>query len=402
MAKVDVGLVEEYREDGLHLRKTELRLKSGSHFEVHPAVNPSKVKRRTLDLLGNEAIFENSVNITLDKLRKIDNDADAQREFIKRELRIGRYDNFSLNIINLLVKTTDKIENQDIEYLRALIDLYSLYTIPVPPVVYYYETKTFTRIVGATSRQLTRVYKTTPLPFGDYLNFMKRFLKSTTSSNIGNVLAMTVPCNLPHAKVSEFASVYKDFNTPIVISDGHGQEQLTVLPQINSLLYSKDISSVTQRQGEAFILYGYDSAKSKMNRSAGEIATAKNVLQHFYRFSSFGPRYTFPKMRINNKPGAPNPQPRIYYREELGYAKRNYKDALARIQNWISENSFSADAATSTYSNYVKDYEAVKLTETSREIYSHVEKKELEKIIQRGTLKDEISSVKNALRNPPD
>lgn len=401
MTKVDVKLIEEYREDGLRARKMGLRVKSGGYFQVHPSVNPSKVKQKTRELLGNETIYENSVKITIDKLRKIDNDADAQRDFIKKEMRVGRFDNFSVNIINLLIKQDDKIESRDIEYLRALIDLYSYYTIPVTPVVYYYETKTYMRKASPTPKQMTRIYKTTAIPFDEYLEFTKSFLKGTSSSShIGDVLAMTVPCNLPHSKVSEFASAYKDFNTPLVISDGHGQEQLTMFPQIDALLCGKDIPNVAQRQGDAFALYGYDSAKSKMNRSAGEITTAKNVLMHFYKFSSFGPRYTFPKMKIPNSQGTPNPQPRIYYKQEHGYAKKNYKNALAELQGWVQKNGIAPWGAPQPieYSNYVKDLEVVKLKETAQEIYSNLDKASLDKLIQRGTLKNEIGSVRSALK----
>lgn len=399
MTNVDVKLSEDYREDGLNLRKVQLRLRSGQYFEAYPAVNPLKVKASTLRLLGNDVIYENSVNVTLDRLREIDNDAEAQRDFIKRELRIGRYENVSLNLINLLIRPTENIEKQDIDYIRALIELYSIQTIAVPPVVYHYETKIYTRTIGGLPTQLTRTYKTTALPFEEYLSFTKRFLESSVSSGIGNALAMTIPCNIPFSGVLKLASIYRDFATPIVISDGHGQEQLTMFPQVNSLLQSKEIPSIVQKHGEQFMLYGFDSAKSKMNRGAGEIATAKNVLQHFYKFSSFGPRHTFPKMKISNREGSPNPEPRIYFKEEHGYARRGYKDAFSKIDEWIRSNGYShySGGAGSDYSNFVKDYEAVKLIETSKEIYSHLKRRELERLIQRGTLKSEINSVKSVL-----
>lgn len=393
MGNLTIKLVDDTSsKKGLRFRETSFRLGTGQTYTMKPALVPRYLRKPTKERIKKEDLLENVVMLKLDDLRNIiDNDPVQQRKFIHDEMKVDKFENLSLNIIILLVKENQKVSIEDIRHLTNIFTLYSYRTLSFVPLIYHYEEKRIkSKLKGIPIEKQTTV-RTTPLDITTYLSFTKEFLKQTNEFGYVNEIGFSLPTNLPLERGKDLLELYKDFSTPIIISDAHGQEQLGFLPQIREIENSPGGYSLKEKLGENYAFYGFDSLKSKITRNSGEIIGAKNVGGLLYRFSSFGHTYTTPKIyikrQVNELPI--RPEPRIYLSEELGYAKKGYKMAHFEIEDWIS-NNFKDYKEGKPYSYYVKDYENIGLIRSFNNLKTENKEGNLDKYIESSAFKKDI------------
>lgn len=405
MGNLTIKLVDDTpSKKGLRFRETSFRVGTGQTYTMKPALVPNFLRKPTRDRIKKEDLLENVVMLRLDDLRNIiDNDPVQQRNFIQKQMKVDKYENLSLNIIILLVREDQKVLDDDIRHLTNIFTLYSYRTLSFVPLIYHYEIKNITRKIKGIPQEVPRKDRTTPIDIASYLSFTKEFLKQAKEFGHVDEMGLTLPTNLPLERGNDLLELYKDFATPIVISDAHGQEQLGFLPQVREIENSPGKYSLKEKHGENYAFYGFDSLKSKITRNAGEITGAKNVGELLYRFSSFGHTYTTPKITIKRPPNEPpiRPEPRIYLAEELGYAKKGYKKAQAQIEEWISKN-FKDYEEGKSYSHYVRDYENIGLIRSFDNMRTEVKEGDLDKYIESSAFQKDVGTMLSRIKYTQD
>lgn len=382
---VDISVDKVFEEDDLFTKITYMRVGSDKKFPVLPSINLAQgVKSVTLKNLKTTVIVENYIKLELSELRKMNEDGEKQKQFIRDEIKISE-ENPSFIVIKLLIKDNDQINDNDIKYLCALL-MHPHNTLVIPPLVYYYKLS-----------NKNRVSIQNPLELDKYIKFTSNFLKRLTENYKVTETALTIPTNISNDKIKALTDEYKNIKTQIAFIDLHGGTAMDIYTQLNSMIKTpskkEELYNLEQKNGENYLLYGFDS---KPYGSPKDIAPAKNVLQYTYGISAFGPRYTLPKMKFPKGPRKPY-IPRVYYEEEYAFVKPHYADykkITKGVDDWVSTVLPDAKDA-STNRTYMLNYNVNMIIDSAKEIYQNAEEKNLGKFLgKKKAIEKYVSQIK--------
>ena len=394
MSKISIKSVNDLVTDkGLHFKGATFGISSNLSFEVKPAIRTDNLLKVTKDKIGPAHITEHLVKLTLDKLDEIDSKPGLQQDFIEENMVEKTSSGLALNVVKVLLRKDQMVTDTQVKYLSNIFTLYSYKGISVVPLLYHYETRIRSRVVkgGKSTFPVNEVLE--PVDYETYYEFVKGFINEVKERKYTDQLVMSLPARLKHSKIPDYLELYKDIETPIIMQDGMGREQIAFQDNIREVINGKGYS-MAQKNGEKFILYGFDSKKVSFGGRPTAINPAKNVEQLLYGYSTFGAQYTWPKMKIEQKPENKGfkPSGRIYLSDEMGYAKKDYKTAQTDIELWIEKNV--PKGIGKDYRNYAKNYEAFKLIESFEILNQGAKEGNLDSVISKTSLENDLERIR--------
>lgn len=326
----EIHLADAVGEGGDWVRVVDFRVGTGRWARFLPTIDNKRPLPEKMPG-GWSPLSEVYSRITLEKLREIDDDKDAQKDFIRRNLT-PRPGTAGMPILKVLLGETDSLQPKDIEYLGHLLPPPEC-TLATVPLLYRY------RVSEVTGRPV----EGRAVEIDQYVDFAKNFV-DTCSSAGARTFGLSMPFNTPHSRVPALLAAYKNVSTPVAVVDAAGGNLDDMTAQIRALLGStkKDSYSVRQRQGEHYALYAFDT---KPYRGRKEVVAAVNLLLLDQGFSGFGRRHTI-HMKL---PKPPKDAPkllrpgRIAYPTELAYARDNVPAAVELLTRWWAKRGGATD-----------------------------------------------------------
>lgn len=157
---------------------------------------------RTLKMLDHGSVInECYIDLTLDKLRELDDDRYAQERYIMSRSKFLDKGMINTLIVKLQVGPGQNIENQDYEYLNALLN-WGRNDIYIMPIIDYTD-----KSLRVTKPEL-------------YINFVKTMLAEKESWIRSNCnIGMSVPVYFPRAQIGNLFKVYSDEKPTFVAVD---------------------------------------------------------------------------------------------------------------------------------------------------------------------------------------
>ena len=276
--------------------------------------NISKCTERTTDLktaksLNNRILNECYVDLTLDKLRELDNDRYAQNNFIMSRSKFLNEHLINVLVVKLRLKQTDKLEDQDYEYLNSLLN-WSRNSIYVMPLL------DFESDVDRNT--------TTPL----YLEFVDKMLteKSSWLNNNTNI-GMSIPHFIPRRRINELFQHYTD-EYPTFISVDFNNSRMDKPSDITGTI----LKHFKMEKEEKFFLYGINV---KPYKRGPENTSAWDIYMVHGSFNAIGPTHTKP--RAMSLPSGWGSMGRMFDSKTVEYRKID-TELRDEFINWMQES----------------------------------------------------------------
>lgn len=370
----DFNIVIEdiYEANGFKVKTANLRVGSSITIPTLPSVDIKKIKSKTIDAIGNKVLIENNATLTLKNLRKMDSDQNEQNKFIKEKLR-NYGNNPAFLIIRLLIDKGEVINEQDIDYLLALLN--SPYnSLIVPPLVYYYKTVSFPKEINGRTIKIERDQLTLPMGMAHYISFLNKFIQKATTQYDIKKMVMTIPTNISHIDVNNLLHEYRDLETPIGLLDLHGRTPKSLGPQINEL--TKKSSTANQntlrdKHDENFVLYAFDAITYTSHQP---LAPSQAVMYSLLNINLFGPRHT---VRVHDQPK--DYKKRIFASNEYSYAN----EKCAEYQKLTTECGAWSQKIFANATPQIDDYTIYKLINTIKDVHELAKNNEIETAIKK-------------------
>lgn len=283
---------------------------------------------------GWDPVSEIYVKMTLDELRAIDGDHDAQSQFVNRKLKPteGAY---GLPVLRLCIRKGQSITDDDIRYLCCLFPP-PPYLVATVPLLFHYENKTNER--GKPAPNL-RERDLEPVSADFQIAFAERFIAAAGPS-YKRELALTVPPNFTPNDVPRLLKAYRDYGAPLAVIDAFGNatyDSYLLVRSLKGIGAKGKTYSLLELFGENHAFYAFDSKPYVGMR--GDVA-ASHLVQLMGGYSSFGPRYTTRTM-IKPVPTGQRPPPakptRVLVPNEIAYCRASSPTATGPISAWAAK-----------------------------------------------------------------
>ncbi|MVT14475.1 MAG: hypothetical protein GPW19_03040 [Euryarchaeota archaeon] len=339
--KIDVTDYSNYN----FFRFVNIKIGSRSYVPLFPTIN-SKVKIREGMVQGypEGEFVECYLKITKDQLNEMDSDREKQKKFIEGNFARVYGENL-LIIPKILLREGETLTETEMRYLVDIL-YFPGNIIHVAPLFYYYD---LTEKGKVSIKNPVNSYK--------FFQLTEEFLNELRNNSI-NAVGLMVQPSLSRTDVRNLLNLYRDFSTPISIVDFSGRSTIDTYLILQPLLREPESYNLTQKHGENYILYSFDS---KPYSGRGDIVPAINVLRYDMGFSTFGPRHTN-KYNAKDRPKHPLGQenepyvPKIFYKGHYSYSKPNLDFIKRNFLSWLESNGLEITDNYEDYVKYVKKY----------------------------------------------
>lgn len=293
---VDARLIDT-DEDRVKGRIVRLRTPNKSYEALrlaNSARQVGRVERNELTRDGSE-LNEIYIELTLDKLRKLDRNERRQTAFIAQKLRFLERQRINMVVIRLRLSEGQSLRENDTLYLWDLLSLPSNDILVVPLV---------------EDADPERQYDT-------YEEFAQSFIRVYDSYGSGN-LACTIPHFAHHSRIPDLITHFEEVQTPVFVYDFGGRRPLPKYPNLGALH-----RGASERFGDDYFLAGLDIKPYKSSR---DVVGADDLGVFAYGFNSTGRRHSVQRIppavaefiRIH-RPDNPFESLRLLRSEDFGY-----------------------------------------------------------------------------------
>ena len=362
-------IIDVKKIDGTRLKNVTLRTPMGS------SKNISKSIERTTDLKTlsrtnkGDVINECYIDLTLDKLRDIDSDKYAQKEYILSRAKFLERNYLNVFIVKLMIGNNQKLVKADYEYLNNLLG-WSMNSIYVMPTLEFDE---------SIPRE-----KHIPL-YNTFMDNMLAVKKEFYLDKI-NVGAM-VPSFYPQRRIESLLDKYEmNRSDPIFIAVDFNNSRIDSRPgdvvnKIHAYLDGKGV--------EKTFLYGVNVKPYKKGET---IASALDVHSVHMSFNSVGPTHSKPrKVQILSKDWAS--AGKIYQHYDYSYHRLDETSVRDEYIAWM-EKSYGVELSIDPTKN------GSVYTSTKRYNFEHANK-ELFKISD-AIKKNDKDALKDLFEHKPE
>jgi hypothetical protein len=236
-----------------------------------------------------------------------------------------------LPVTRLLLGPDDRVSDNDLSYLAALLPPPGCIT-GVVPLIYRYQIS-----------EKGRVSKLAPEDQERYLDFVRRYM-AIAGPSYSRDLQMAVPPNFTNRQTIALLAEFRDHGGPLAVIDAFGTTTRDRYPQLRAVLGvgSSKSFGLRGRFGNDYAVYAFDS---KAYVAHSPKAPATNLLQLLGGYSGFGPLRTS-RTVIVQRPDAPRPKPkppRVLVKEDLCYVRSSVPGSTADIRAWAESHGIKDD-----------------------------------------------------------
>lgn len=288
---------------------------------------------KTLSNLGEPVINECYLDLTLDKLRELDDDCGAQESFIRTRARFLDSNNLNLLVVKLKVEKGQEIEEQDYGYILSLLN-WSRNDLPLMPILEFGEDVD------------------TPTQVSKYQSFAETIISKRNNYTRLSDLAMSVPIYYPRRRLYKLFELYDDIKPTFVAMDLSNKR----VDSVPDGKYDTIRNYFIENNVENTFLYGINV---KPYKSGGDSTPALDVQSLHWSFNATGPAHHKPSKRLII-PNTWLSAGRIFDSRSVHYS-RFTDDKVSDFIDWTEANyGFAFDREysnneKSTYS-YLKRY----------------------------------------------
>jgi hypothetical protein len=359
--------------DGTRLKNVTLRTKTGS------SKNISKTIERTTDLntlsrtSGGDVINECYIDLTLDKLREIDDDRTAQEDYILSRAKFLERGYLNVLIVKLRIGSGQKLDKMDYEYLNNLL-VWSKNGIYVMPTLEFD----------------TAIPRDVHIPFyEDFMNNMLKVKKDWYSDNV-NIGAM-VPSFYPQRRIESLLGRYNiNSSDPIVIAIDFNNSRIDSRP---GDVVNKVLSYLDEKKAERTFLYGVNVKPFKKGEN---VASALDIHSVHLSFNALGPTHSKPqKTRAIIPPNDWASAGKIYQHGDYSYHRLDDPPIRDEYISWM-EKSYGVELST----DFTENKQNSTYTSIKRYNFEHANK-ELFKISV-AIKKNDKDAIEDLFRNKPE
>ena len=355
MARYTISDVKTYEGDNMSDAKTVTLRVGGRKVDSLCKAVERTTDLKTLNGLGNGIINECYIDLTLDKLRELDDDTDAQTAYIKSRSRFLDSDNLRIMVIKLKLEKDQRLNDLDYGYLMSLLD-WSNNDLPLMPLLEFGE--------GVE----------TPIQLQIYQDFVNQILERRFNYGRLSDIAMSIPLYYPRRRLEMLFESYHDIKPTFVAMDLSNKR----VDSIPDGKYST-IKEYLSRDGiDNTFLYGINVKPCK---NGGSSVSALDVQSIHWSFNATGPTHHKPVKRVI-VPNDWSNAGRVFDKGELQYTR--FDDGnLGPFIEWVDGNygfSFDVDYSKnerSTYS-YLKRYNFINANRELMEVSESLRKGETE------------------------
>jgi hypothetical protein len=311
----------------------------------------------TLGGLDDNVINECYIDLSLDKLRKLDNDMYARQSFMRSRLRFLGSANLRIFVIKLRIESGQRLEDPDYGYLLSLLD-WKYNDLPLMPVLEFAETFE------------------TPDQIRIYDEFVRTMISRRNSYSRLDDMAMSIPIFFPRRRLGDLFDLYGDIGPTFVAMDLDNKR----VDSIPDGRYDAVLGHFREQKEERTFLYGMNVKPCKDGK---ENASALDVQSLHWSFNAVGPtHYRFiRKLVISDSWETAG---RIYDPGSIGYIPID-EGHLQGFQDWVDDRygfRFDEDYSKNVRSTYpyIQRYNFAKANQELMEISESLKRGETEMV----------------------
>ncbi len=221
---------------------------------------------RTLRGTGDNVINESYIDLTLDQLRILDGDPDAQEAYLRPRSRFPESDNLGLFVVRLQIGDGQRLEPSDHACLMSLLDR-RRNDIPLMPLLHFgrsFETPDRIRLYG---------------------DFVRAMVETGRCHTRMDGIAMSIPAYIPSRRIGELFSLYDDIGPTFVAMD-LGNRRVDSVPDGR---YDAVMGRLGELDGERSFLYGINV---KPHGDHGAAVPAMDIQSPHWSLNAVGPAHT--------------------------------------------------------------------------------------------------------------
>lgn len=266
----------------------------------------------TLKRIDGQILNECYIDLTLDKLRELDNDKDAQERYISTRARFtDGHGMINVLVVKVTLAANQKITDTDYDYLNSLLCWPRNDIFLMPTVSYSHDAK---------ERPYSECYN-------EFVAEMLKKRESYTDSTLG----IMIPSYYPRGMLDNlFDNVYKNSNAGGFVALDFNNTTLDkpngVVPYLGPLM--------KKEYDEKFFLYGVNV---KPYRNKVDVSKAWDIGYASTMFNALGPVHTKPRAVV--LPSDWRGMGRAYDSEGIDYPKMDNKKVRDSFIEWIGDDN---------------------------------------------------------------